>query len=758
MTSLQGSETALYEFKPHKRRVVPPEKRKQAISSCDRCKIRKVACKRTSFDSIEPCFTCQKLGVDCKISIKRKPKKHGPIENIGLHYKCLLIIMSGIYPEMDVNNIDSLIELGTKLNLEMPLRGGYINKEESEYLNNTALTSKFMNMNKDNHQDQNPDQSDDSGAKRKRLNSDVKESHSNGSSSKQAYPAFEQRDSIIIDQGGNFHYIGPSGAPGLLEATISIISTWNNENKDLWSNYQNLFKSEIIISSKQDTLEAIDYQDLNYSSFPLINLVSREEADYYVENFFKVVHPRYHCFDEASFKSSYEALWMFLSFDLSNNMMLAKPQICCFYMVWLLGRMYKPYPNTRGNTAQLTNKIAERYLNIIRLCLSDMLLTPSLDGIRCMMLLSIYMDSAKKRESGYILLELATRQAISMGLNRQSIMVCTNNDIKVEEMKRTWWTLFSLELNFSNQMGRSSCIQIEEINIEYPTFKYPTFVGSLNASYKEIYYNLTDLSKILYELLEYKKSLNRDKELLSMLNMTKASNVKDKCLQWFNGLDKNLKCLKNNITNCKINLLLKYHHTVLSLTLPFLLYVSKNRKTINSNQLLLEFVYLCLESSIAIARILDKGDENGFFNGSIFADLFIAYHAAMGLVIGHLILSTERESKTKNTFENTLIKLNDIDEAIYLIKKVNNKNSKYITGSLKKVSNFIDILFSGLNILKVIGCSPSSKINDFDILDSNINKHYFLLKEKAKGDEEFPIIHMADVPRLALLTKRKNTI
>ncbi|GME85399.1 unnamed protein product [Ambrosiozyma monospora] len=108
-----------------KRRIVPTESRKRALFSCDRCKLRKTKCKRIQnndlkYDNITPCVQCTKAGVACTTSIPRKKRFYGPIENISLHYKCLLALATGLFPDKDIYNIEELIELGRSFKFEMP--------------------------------------------------------------------------------------------------------------------------------------------------------------------------------------------------------------------------------------------------------------------------------------------------------------------------------------------------------------------------------------------------------------------------------------------------------------------------------------------------------------------------------------------------------------------------------------------------------------------------------------------------------------
>lgn len=629
-------------IRTRKRRVVASHKRKKALFSCDRCKTRKIACKRDLESATDPCTACQRAGIECQTTIQRKKKLQGPIENIGLHYKCLVLLVQGLCPDIDVNNIDSLIEYGVLKNIKMPPRTGLGDDDDDEILGLLLkLTSGRPKVEKEESQ------------------------------LMVGYPLFCHPDNIIIDQENNLHYCGSLSAPLFLKSSMGIMSRRFNINLNLWPSYQNILKGELLISSKQEPLEPE-----RSKQFPYLYLLDRADADKYVDVFFEEVHPRFLLFNEATFRQTYDQFWLHLLVD--QSLAVLHHGICCIYMVWILGKLYRPV-----ELVAFLDLVVRKYINIVKMCLLSMLLTPTLDGIRCCMMLSMYMDNDRRRESGYILLELAARQAISMGLNKQRINECVESPDHLDEMKRVWWTLFSYEICFSSQMGRRLCFSVEDISIDYPRL---TDIGALGRT-RECFVQLANLSKFLSDALEYRCLVMNNHDLLSDTNMRRVSQVRDNFGNWFLNLDLDLSDIAH-LTGPKLQLHLRYHYGLITLTFPFLLYICSYPRIDNANVFLL--INLCLQSAAQVAEIAALADEAELFNGTIFSDVFIMYHALMALVMGYVYMKTEKTLEFSQE---------DVRFAASLIKGVNSKNAPNIKGLSKKISCIIDMLINGLTVI-----------------------------------------------------------
>lgn len=686
-------ETVVPVFRTPKRRLVAPNKRKKASFSCDRCKLRKIACHRPSPSG--PCTGCEKSKHECNTTIKRKKKIRGPIENIGLHYKCLHLLVKNLFPEIDVNNIDALIDFGERKGVVMPSRYGGNSEEEAKELKDLSLiiTTGRMSASLGSLGDVRvKDESEEENTVAAPLNRELGIPH---------------KDYIIIDLGGNSHCIGPLGAPSFMDLYLRIIAYKGDVDLLKWSTFQKIAKGELVISSSHEPIQQHDLSFLTSEKFPYSGEIGRQAADHYVDIFFSKIHHRFLCFNESIFRETHEKFWTALQTEIKDK--LSNQAICCIYMVWILGRLYDP----TDVAFKVEEPTIQKYLHIVKLCLSDILLTATLDGVRVLLLLSIYLDNRKRRETGYILVELAARQAVTLGLNRRSLSSCMEGKDKKEEMRRTWWTVFMMEVCFSIQMGRSSSIQIEDINMEYPTC---LGVSGL-PYYSQIFLGQMEMTKCLFKMLRYRRTLTRTSNILADDNVRKAFEVSQELNNIFGSFDSALLDLEV-FDPSKLVLHLRYHYYSLLLTLPLFLHVASTPSVVMSDYIS-SLINQCGLLCIAIAGLIELSARHKVLNGTLFPDIFYAHLAVMGLVVFYLML------KDMNLGPKIKCTLPVIESAVNQIKNLHLSLSPLVAGTLQKLSKYIDAFVAGLEYLK---CRPIQSLGDPDK-----EKEYRLVKAGNTG-------------------------
>jgi hypothetical protein len=780
-----------------RRRLVPSEKRKRALFSCDRCKLRKTKCNRIQnndlkYDNITPCIQCYKAGVSCITSIPRKKRFYGPVKNIALHYKCLLALVTGIFPDSDVYNIEDLIDLGNQLKIEMPsldsnnddmdseeqsrveelkmeAKNMKIDTEDSAntvvrsepgsstrgVLKNSVHTAERVENSKSEHisnpsitretesavkptalpEDREDQKFQDDATKHQANDTEgqvaseevLDKKNQNLVSMKEA-PKLppnvkirnnnSERERLIMDKFGHTHFIGNFGTASLLNGLCDIIikRSYNQVNpptstQDIRdSSVQTITSENVPVYQYPKHLYNMD--TINVDRFPLINIVGREEADIYVEIFFAKVHPYYLIFNQDTFKENYNIFWGELelnSTEESKNMShtvsrLSSAEICTIYTVWILGRRFQQYssPENLPANAVLDEEMIGNFIDIIKLSLSDVVLTPSIDGIRLLILFSVYLSSIKVRESGYCLMELAAIQAKSLGLHRKSI-VNKFNDKKSDVMRRIMWSLTKAETTLCCSFGRASAIPWEEIDIDFPE------ISDIKDDLFKIYYlQSCSLTKIIFEILDYKKKNQKDP--LSLSSIEKALYFKHKLELFWESLPESWKDYKSlPIKRYKPKLHIQYHYYYITLTLPMFLYiVNSHSYTVKNDDPFLSLLVSGIKSSFKTAEITSYTDSKGFFNGTIYYDVFYCYNAIMVLTLSYILFKTKPSTKKKqiidlqNLNDNYGINLDEILNSINLIRKLVLNNLNRIDGTMKRMSDIIETLLEDLGIIHTL--------------------------------------------------------
>ncbi|GMM30370.1 hypothetical protein DAMA08_031150 [Martiniozyma asiatica (nom. inval.)] len=704
-----------------KRRLVSNGTRQRALFSCDRCKIRKTKCNRISdndlrFDNITPCIQCTKAGVSCTTSIPRKKRYYGPVKNINAHYKCLLALVTGLFPDHDVYNIKKLIELGRSYKFEMPdissledidsdMEDIKSNSDDGKIL--AQEENQSVEISENDFKEVIKEEQIDRDIKRPKLPANIKLRGS-------AY----DKERLIMDKFGHTHFIGNFGTASLLNGLCDIIIKRSFDQKKPPTSTQDIRDSSVQTITCESTpiyqypTHLYNLDSINIDRFPLINIVQRLEADVYVDVFFKKVHPYYFIFNQNSFMKTYEIFWEELDRNLDEEsefqpMKLTSPQICSIYMVWILGRRFQQFssPENLPHNAVLDQEIISRFVDIIRLSLSDVVLTPTIEGIRLLILFSVYLSSIKVRESGYCLMQMACIQAKSLGLHRKFIVDKFNHS-KSDVMKRIMWSLTKIESTLCCSFGRSSVIPREEIDIDLPKLD-----DVKSDQFKTYYFQSVRLTSIIFEILDYKKRTQKDP--LSVASIEKAIYFKKRLESFWDELTPEWKDYKSlPIARFKPKLHTQYHYYFITLTLPLFLHIANSQSFfINDDDLILELVVRGIKSSFKTAEIISYTDSKGFFNGTIYYDVFYCYNAIMVLTLTFIMFGgiPEKDAKIKkasinleNLQKNYGISVHDLLRSINLIRGLVMNNLDKIDGTMKRISDIIETLLEDLGIIKIL--------------------------------------------------------
>ncbi|KGK35629.1 hypothetical protein JL09_g5221 [Pichia kudriavzevii] len=202
---------------------------------------------------------------------------------------------------------------------------------------------------------------------------------------------------LIMDRFGHTHFIGNFGTASLLNGLCDIIIKNSFNKKKPPTSTQDL-RDHSVQTITSDNAPAYQYPKQLYNfdrieidRFPLINTIEKEEADFYMKIFFEKVHPYYFIFNRELFMEKYHIFWEEIDADMNREeadthtvLRLSSAEICSIYMVWILGKRFQQYsfPEILPSNAKLDDETISKLIDIIKLSFTDVVLTPSIDGIQ----------------------------------------------------------------------------------------------------------------------------------------------------------------------------------------------------------------------------------------------------------------------------------------------------------------------------------------------------------------------------------------
>lgn len=630
------------------RRVVDKESRKKALFSCDNCKKRKIACRRQLPNSDQvrhedtsiPCVNCSKKNIECKTTIQRKKRQMGPVENLGLHYKILIMLFEGLFPELDVNNIDSLIQLGLELNLNMPSRSDLNNDSIKEIYDLGYIISSYLKSEKRN-------------------------------------PVNLEDDRFILDERGVSHYIGPRASSNYLSTTSVIMQKASDlVSSDFKEKYNSVYYEEIMVSSNLKPINADMLIESDIENFPFV-ILDKAKTDVHVQLFFDRIYPFYPCFSKRRFFRLYEKWWDSYGLPPSERD-LDSSEVCFLYLIKTMGYYYLENESKDESESRLIGKL----VNIVKLSISEFMLTPTINGILCLFYLAVLFNKNKRRECGYLLITSVCRQATVIGLNRQSMIEC-NPDVEVqEEMKKIWWAIVEQEVKLSSLLGRVPSFNIADATVDLPSPK----------TNSDLFYNHSvKLLKIVY-LFNQTSNLSTSYDF-GTKERAKIVTVRLYMKEWLHEVQDFLKIDDESILLFKFRLQLEFHHNQVCLLFPFILNLPNCASSEDIHEFDLQMVVECLKSLIDMRVILVDSDKVKILNSFWSPHIQYAFEATLCLCNVYIWMENRDYSEITDSKGNQ-VSLDSIQDAMIGLREFNRIHVLNSKGSVSKLSKFLEIMLS----------------------------------------------------------------
>lgn len=477
---------------------------------------------------------------------------------------------------------------------------------------------------------------------------------------------------LVYDTEGRAHYVGYASTFAIFNGMCNLVAQ-SLEKPLSFDQHIHTYQNDaphpeyarIKLGNVPILAMASDFLPL-WTTFPNVNVILKREADFYVSVFFEKVHHYYFIFSEDKFHEKYADFWSEVSQIAALDAGLSEEErfrkimeirsltsewVFSIFLVWVLGSGVTIFPNHALSEAE-----AEKLISLIKLSLLGIVLKNALMSLRVLYLLSVHLYLKKNKNLAWILIGLACRQAMSLGLHRESRVLDHKFRGMISRRKQIWWSLYMFEVSMGSSFGRPTIVKNSDINVGYPT-QY-IYTKPTETDYLQYYVESVNLTRLLNEIFAVRSIIYNEhdqspfslkvvsKTLVLRKNLTDLKSSIDSRRMSLEAVIQDLKngiLRKSEIKRFRLDLTFHYHSYTIIMTLPFVLY-TVNLLVVqpDSFSLLDEPIITILnggvESAVELSRILHIYNELGILEGNLFDDMFFGYTALMTLVLVFFML------------------------------------------------------------------------------------------------------------------------
>ncbi|KAM5343265.1 hypothetical protein ACJ41O_014231 [Fusarium nematophilum] len=423
-------------------RRIPDEFRKRNAQSCDRCR---------------------------KVPFPRR---------IG-RYRCLEALVKGAFPDESLDTITDLAQLGQRMGYKMP-----------------SLADPNRPMARMEDLVQTPTQRTSTSLTDAASTTDTQAGDSSPTGAKAQ--SEEPQASLVKDNSGHEHYIGPSGTLNFWNQLRKLVDT--NDGPQESPGREGVAK--FTRDNTTQALEAADDQEEEVAEQPesaesapqdgpspgsITSAIARdftrlptadmdeilgqfppnEVLEQLIHSYFKVVHDDFPLFHRATFEDEYELYIVQARRRPQLGQTRPRPLpdwgwIGCLHMMIVFGSIAdRTIPNV--DHAALRRKS----VTVARALLPQFISKCSLTNVRVLLLLALFLHNNNERNAAWNLTGTATRISFALGLHR-SDMSSSFRPLEREVRKWVFCTLYTFEQFLASSLGRPSGLQELDVEIVPP--------------------------------------------------------------------------------------------------------------------------------------------------------------------------------------------------------------------------------------------------------------------------------------------------
>ncbi|KAF5267623.1 hypothetical protein FOXYS1_1498 [Fusarium oxysporum] len=304
----------------------------------------------------------------------------------------------------------------------------------------------------------------------------------------------EPQSSLVKDNSGHEHYIGPSGTLNFWNQLRNLVDSNNSPypspgregaTKFTQDNTSRLLEADGQDEDDQPPRTAATPQDgpspgsitsaiaRDFTRLPTADMdeilgqfPSNETLDLLIQSYFKNVHDDFPLFHRATFEEEYES---FIVEARRSSRLPSRPLrlpdwgwIGCLHMIVVFGSIAdRSIPNVDHSA------LRRRSIAVARGLLPQFISKCSLTNVRVLLLLSLFLHNNNERNAAWNIAGTATRISFALGLHR-SDMSASFRPLEREVRKWVFCTLYSFEQFLASSLGRPSGLQELDVEVVPP--------------------------------------------------------------------------------------------------------------------------------------------------------------------------------------------------------------------------------------------------------------------------------------------------
>ncbi|KAF2823413.1 hypothetical protein CC86DRAFT_328703 [Ophiobolus disseminans] len=678
--------------------------RKRALVSCDRCKLRRTRCIRANPD--EPCADCKLSGLQCESKLPRKQRVYGSVETLSLRYRALESLVKGLFPQENVQDLNTIFRIAAAQNIPMPANDDYtpadIFHDSSQQLPTSGSTQQHQHQDYRQstlHKDTQPNQPRHGKFQSSpHAGSNVPVSASNESQHnpfQEVQQPVQQHEELIPTRHGASHYFGPSSSFRLATTIRALIARCKDAHQtevsasrssgssrsdpssralpSLRPTSTNPSDEEYIIPNVQGQQSSRSGSKRSRSQMETTNdqwekkrrnsrpdtiadlLPSRPLSDALVSAYFDHMHILVPLYLRSMFQLKLEATYSRQAEALDDCRDIG--WLICLAMVLSFGcQQLHEHDPFEAHALQL------KYLSFVKTYFRKLLTTTSLSNIQALVLLSMHYHYTGQKSTSWLFIGLGARMAITMGMHRDG----TNMEfdpIERNTRRQVWWSIYTFERVLCSVLGRPSVIDDGEVIMRSPDAPMLEWKGP-SVDIMSCISRLTKLSYSIRQRAYFDPNTAEERSPTLIV----ASTLLRECDNFYSTIPRHLSAGYTHVPidqRARILLLhIHYHYTRCVVSRDFLIqkvernvsYLEDRSPPLSDNwEMTLALSEDCVESAHQSLQCMVAISALGTIGHSSL-DLFLVFHSVMLACADFLARPTEQRDSQRDIERKAMVR------------------------------------------------------------------------------------------------------